>query len=113
MSDTAKMRKPDFTAALLNPSGRVSHDERGNAVWEWSRNEIPAHLEHSGLAVADDAPSPGGTAKVDKVAAKVGYDPYQAGMIEKPSGPKKRNLRELSRWIELKKKIESGENENE
>ena len=105
------MRKPDFTSALLNPSGRVSHDERGNAVWGWSRNEIPAHLEHSGLAVADDAPSPAGIATVNKVAAKLGYDPYQAGMIEKKSGPKKRDLRELSRWIELKKKMESGEGE--
>lgn len=113
MSDTAKMRKPDFTSALMNPSGRVERDDRGNAVWQWSRSadDLPPHLEHSGLAVADDAPSPTGSATVNKLAARVGYDPYQTGLIEKNRRPKKRDLRELSRWIELKKKMESGEAE--
>jgi hypothetical protein len=103
------MRKPDFTSELLNPSGKVARDDRGNAVWQWSRGDAPpAYIEHAGLAIDEDVAAPTGSVQINKTAAKAGYNPYETGLIERAQRPKRRDLRELSRWIELKKKMDSG-----
>jgi len=99
-------------------SGRVRHDERGNAVWEWSTasgsfardvsTQRLRRLEHAGLSVIEDEkPStPDDTkAQVNKTAARSGYDPYQSAVVDKKDKPKKTDLRKLSQWIQLKKKI--------
>jgi hypothetical protein len=108
--DTIKIRKPDIAAVLDDPSGRVSRDERGNAVWEWStrHEDLPVHLEVPSLALEDDAISALGNAKVNKVATKSGYNPYESGLILKKGRPKKRSLKELSRWIEARKRLDAG-----
>ena len=110
MVDTIKMRKPDFAAVQDDPSGRVSRDDRGNAVWEWStrHEDLPVHLEMPSLALEDDGPSPIGNAKINKLATKSGYNPYESGLILKNGRPKKRSLKELSRWIEARKRLEEG-----
>lgn len=93
-----------------NVTGRVDHDERGNAVWEWAKNIPGAAIDNTGLAIVDDdRPAPLGTVKLNKVAAKSGYNPYESGLIErKRAAPKKRDLRALSNWIEQQKKREDG-----
>ena len=91
-----------------NPTGRVDHDERGNAIWKWSQDlaVLPFQGAQVGLSVADDAPSAVGNATINKVATKTGYNPYESGLILKKSRHKKRDLKEMSRWIEARKRID-------
>jgi hypothetical protein len=104
--DTVKMRRPDFSAANADPTGHVTRDDRGNAVWQWARdvNAVP-RLEHSGLSIVEDEATPLGTVRLNKVATKSGYNPYESGLIEKKGRARKRDLQELSRWIELRKQL--------
>jgi hypothetical protein len=110
-SDTAKLPKPDFSAALQNPTGHVEHDDRGNAVWQWAGDKrlVTEALHHPALSI-DETPAgtpgtPAGNVVPDKKAARVGYNPYEVGPMEKKSREKRPDLRELSRWIELRRKV--------
>lgn len=108
MSDTAKMKRPYFPALDdENVSGRVKRDDRGNAIWEWKDDDtLDARLHHPGLAIKDEEPPAHAPVKLNKVATRTGYDPYESGLIDRNGvpRPRKRDLRALSEWIALKKK---------
>ena len=81
------------------PSGQVRFDERGHGVWETGRNR---RLEHPELALAHEQP-PRNTLKTNGAGLTAGYNPYDSGMLPKPSYRRRKDLRALSRWIEASK----------
>lgn len=89
-----------------DPSGRVQFDDRGNAVWQTGQNR---RLEHPALSIADDQPAPVRQVHHNSVGRKSGYDPYASGVLKdekKQEEPrKKKDLRRLSKWIQLKKNL--------
>src|ERR1700730_18345651 len=105
MDDTAKLRKPDLARRGADSSGRVTRDDKGNAVWQWSgKVDTPTvQVKRLGLSVAEDNATLPGRVNLKHVAASAGFDPYDSGLVLKDAPVKKRDLREVSRWLEMRK----------
>lgn len=102
MGDTVKIRRLQLAGGDDTPSGRVARDERGNAVWQWSARDQeldPTDLALPPLSIAEEPSLPVGNVRLNKVGARAGYDPYESGLLQKKGAPRKRDLRQLSRWI--------------
>jgi len=93
--------------------GRIEVDDRGNMAWQWTDEELLADdtlgaaeriraLVDPKLKV-EETPEEINNGK----GLKTGYNPYQSGALGKQQWKKKKNLRELSKWIELRKKLET------
>ncbi|HWJ05148.1 MAG TPA: hypothetical protein VNS57_05095 [Steroidobacteraceae bacterium] len=101
--------------------GRLERDDRGNVTWQWSEQDtdltaddtfgaaqrIRALVDPS-LKIKEDEPDPLSPIQVNHKGLKQGYNPYNSGALGKQSWKKKKDLRKLSEWIELKKKIDGG-----
>ena len=83
------------------PSGQVSFDDRGNAVWDTWRGHA---LDHPGLALDEVLNQPRANVRLNAFAAKCGYNPYDSGMIDMSRKPRKKDLRALSKWIERERR---------
>jgi hypothetical protein len=110
--DAPKAPAPEFVADE-KVTGRVTFDERDNAVWEWSiatgkygaevSRERMKKLEHPTLSLADDAPTPVNTVRPNPLGKKKGYDPYDSGKLGKAPATRKKDLRKLGEWLKLRK----------
>lgn len=97
--------------------GRLGVDDRGNVTWEWrDDDELLADddlgtmqrmhaLVDPRLEIKDDEDDPLKPARSNPKGLKQGYNPYNSGALGKQRWRKKKNLRELSKWIELRKKL--------
>jgi hypothetical protein len=88
-------------ASEQHKPGYVAFDDRGNA--ERAR---PRALGHPGLSLMEDEPAPNAPIRNNPKGLRAGYNPYESGLLAKKEVRKKRDLRELSKWIETKKKLE-------
>ena len=97
--------------------GRLGMDDRGNVTWEWTGDEdlladdtlgdaerVRALVDPA-LKVQDDPDDPLNPVQSNPKGLKSGYNPYNSGALGKQSFKKKKNLKELSKWIELRKKM--------
>lgn len=99
-----------------NQPGHIAFDDRGNAVYEWNDRRLEEEgedgerarrraLAHPGLSMMEDEPNPNDPIRNNPKGLRVGYNPYESGLLAKKERKPKRDLRELSKWIEMKKKV--------
>jgi hypothetical protein len=93
--------------------GQIAFDDRGNAIYEWdgslseegeagdrARNRA---LAHPGLAIVEEEVPANAPIRSNPKGLRVGYNPYESGLLGRKGPKKKRDLRELSKWMEAKK----------
>lgn len=92
--------------------GHVEFDELGNAVWVpyggLGSEEVLARLLNDTSLSLSQEDSRGGIDRVqpNPGGIKLGYDPYDSGLLVKRSWKKKKDLRALSNWIEQQKRLQ-------
>lgn len=101
-----------------NAPGQLAVDDRGNVTWEWQDNgdlladdalgaaERLRALVDPALQVKEEELDPDNPTQVGPKGLKSGYNPYNSGELGKQSWKKKKNLKELSKWIELRRKLD-------
>ena len=102
----------DRRRALANP-GKIGFDDRGNAIYEWQQvlqsDSADAALlreralSNPTLSIVEDDGTPSGAILTNKAGSRVGYNPYESGLIAKKSPKKRVDMRALSQWVAAKK----------
>ena len=121
MSDDLKKMGYRLRPRTVEPQqpGRIAFDDRGNAIYAWNEDQLSLDgeegerarrkaLEHPGLAMVEDEPVANAPIQNNDKGLKLGYNPYESGLLSQKEVPKKKtDLRELSKWLEMKKRVES------
>jgi hypothetical protein len=113
--------RPDAQASKVDEAdeadeapGQLGHDDCGNLTWQWKQDEVLLAGDTLGAAtrvralldpdldLEDDEPRPHDPRNAKGLTH--GYDPYQSGLLVKKESKKKRDLRALSEWVQVKKK---------
>ena len=105
--------------------GQLARDDRGNINWQWSDDPALHADDTAGATVRiralapktlqledDDTAALKGAPIPVRRSPKAGYNPYESGEPSKQSWKKKRDLRELSKWVQLKKKMSKRSHED-
>lgn len=112
MVDTVRMKRPSFPEEET-PTGRVTYDDRGNAIWQWRDDDaLVDELAHPKLEIAEEyVPPPLHTQTLPGIPSPLaqtpkakGFNPYESGPVARVGAKPKKDLRALSEWIELKKR---------
>jgi len=116
-------QRPDDADTPDQDPGRLAEDDRGNITWEWANNDVLQADDTLGgiermralvdprLDVVDDeAPN---SLRDNTKGLKTGYNPYDSGKLGKVERKRKMNLKELSKWIEAKRKVEGSDEPSE
>lgn len=120
MNDELKKSGIQLRQRTVEPQqpGRIAFDARGNAVYAWNEDQLSLEgeegerarrkaLEHPGLSMVDDEPKPDAPIRHNKTGLRMGYNPYESGLLPQKETKKKTDLRELSKWLETKRRVEN------
>ena len=96
--------------------GKLAFDDRGNAQYAWQDDRMMEEggdadmrrlraLSVANLVLVDDEPPPEGKkVSMNKRGVRQGYNPYDSGMLKKDKFKRPKDLRALSKWIEMQNK---------
>ena len=121
MNDELKKMGYRLRPRVVEPAqpGRIAFDDRGNAVYEWNDGRFSEDgeagerarrkaLEHPGLSFVEEERPANTPIQNNAKGMRLGYNPYESGLLTRKSTAPKRDLRELSKWIEMKRRVENG-----
>jgi hypothetical protein len=93
--------------------GRIAFDERGNAVYQWQEaltadgavgeRARDKALAHPTLTIVEDEVPANAPIRSNPKGLRVGYNPYESGLLKKKGERRKVDLRKLSNWMAAKK----------
>ena len=96
--------------------GRIAFDDRGNAVYQWNEDHLSEDseaaerarrkaLDHPGLSMMEEEQKNNAPIQNNAKGLRMGYNPYESGLLKRKATTTapKRDLRELSKWMEAKK----------
>jgi hypothetical protein len=117
-----KLDSPFQSPAGTDKAGKINFDDRGNAFFEWrddllgedsdaAQRRRDKALDNPGLSLVNDG-APVAT-DFERRDCGLGYNPYESGVLDRKgdTASKKRDLRELSKWIEAKRKADRSSEE--
>lgn len=121
MSDDMKKMGYRLRSRAVEPQqpGRIKFDDRGNAIYAWNEDQLSLDgeegekarrkaLEHPDLSMAEEEPVNNAPIAHNTHGLTLGYNPYESGLLSTKQEPKKKtDLRELSKWLEMKKRLET------
>jgi len=120
MADNARAKPSTKATAPKDPEpGHLEVDDRGNVTWQWTDEgdlladdtlgaaERVRALVDPSLEVREEEISPVDPIRSNPKGLTVGYNPYNSGILGKSEWKRKKNLRELSEWIKLRKRVGS------
>lgn len=119
MNDELKKMGFRLRPRVVEPAkqpGRIAFDDRGNAIYEWNDDRLSEDgeagerarhkaLDHPGLSMLEEESTGNTPIQNNAKGLRLGYNPYESGLLPKKSAPRKRDLRELSKWIEMKRRF--------
>jgi len=96
--------------------GKVAFDARGNAIYQWGDDRLTDDgatgerlrdqaLDYAGLAIADDEAPLNAPIRANPKGVRIGYNPYESGLLTRRQTKRKRDLHELSKWIDAKRRL--------
>jgi hypothetical protein len=111
-----RLRPRNIPKANEDKPGRIAFDDLGNAIYEWTDQRLEGDSEaaerarrralaHPGLTMVEDDPDPNAPIRTNPKGLRIGYNPYESGLLKKKEWKPKKDLRQLSKWIETKKKV--------
>jgi hypothetical protein len=117
VSDDSKKMGYRLRARTVEPQqpGRIKFDDRGNAIYAWNEDQLSLDgearrkaLDNPGLSMVEDEPVVNAPIQHNTRGLTLGYNPYESGLLAQKEEPKKKtDLRQLSKWLEMKKRLET------
>lgn len=97
--------------------GHITFDDRGNAVYEWENPHLTEDgengerrrqraLDHPGLSLTEEEAPANAPIRSNPKGLRLGYNPYESGLLASKERKRKRDLHELSKWIATRRRLD-------